>query len=115
VPHFEPELLGRACESVHLEALSLRYGPPCPWGGGGDVEGRWGDSQGGWGSRVHDPMLWARGHFPDVHSYFWVRRESVEATDRQLGSRVREVITPYVGMGSDFVQGCAVSRQPPFF
>ncbi len=79
------------------------------------MEGRWGDSQGGWGSRVHDPMLWARGHFHDVYSYFFVRWEGVEVADRQLGGRVREVITPYVGMGPDFVQDCAVSRQPPCF
>jgi hypothetical protein len=82
VPLFEPELLRRTCESVHLEVLSLRYGPPCPWGGGGGVVDPWGDSQGGWGGRVHDPMLWARGHFPDVHSYCLVPWESVEAADR---------------------------------
>ncbi len=115
MPRFEPELLERTSESVHLEVLSLRYGPPCPWGGGGDVEGRLGDSHGGWGSRVHDPMLWARGHFPDVHSYCLVRRESVKVTDRRLGGRISEVIPPDVGMGLDFVQGYAVARQPPCF
>jgi len=82
VPHFEPELLGRTRESVHLKSLNLRYGPPCPWGGGGDAEGRWKDSQGGWGSRVHDLMLWAGGYFPYVHSYFVIRRESFEVADR---------------------------------
>ena len=101
--HFDPELLGWTLEIVHLESLLLRYGPPCPWGGGEDVEGRWGDSQGGWSSRVHDPVLRAGGHFAYVHSYFTIRRKSVEAANCQLGCCVREVITPEVGVCPDFV------------
>ena len=102
MPHFEPELLRRTCESVHLEALSLWHGPPCPWGGGGGVVCRWGDSKGG-GCRVHDLMLLARGHFPEVHSYCLVPWESIKAADRQLGGPVSEVITSDVGMSPDFM------------
>ncbi len=108
--HFEPELVRRTRESVHLEVINLWYGPPCPWGGGGGVVCRWRDSQGGWGGRVHDLILGARGHFLEVHSYCLVSRESIKASDRQLGGRVSEVITSDVGMIPDFMQGCAVSR-----
>ncbi len=86
-----------------------------PLGGGGGVVCHCGYSQGGWGGRVQDPMLWARGQFPDVHSYCLVPRESIKAADRQLGGRVREVITSDVGMGPHFMQDCAVPRQPPCF
>ena len=113
MPRFEPELLGRTRESVHLEAL--RYGPPCPCVGGEYLAGRWGDSQRRWGNRVHDPMLWAGGYFSNVHANCFIWGESVEAADRHLGGRVRKVITPDVGMGPDFLQGCAVARQPPSF
>ena len=65
---------------------------------------------GGWGGHVHDPIMWARGHFPEVHSYCLVSRESIKASDCQLGGRVSEVITSDVGMSPDFMQGGVVPR-----
>ncbi len=112
--HFEPELLGRTHNSVDLEALRFRYGPQCPVGGGCEA-GRWGDSQRRWGDRAHDPMLWAGGHFTNVHAYCGMCGESVEAAYRHLGGRVRKIVTPDVGVGPDFMQGCAVARNPPSF
>ena len=40
--HFEPELLGWARKCVHLEALCLWDGPPCPRVEGRFYKSRWG-------------------------------------------------------------------------
>ncbi len=59
--------------------------------------------KGGWGDRVHDPILWAWSYFPNVYADGCVCGESVEVAYRHFGGSVRKIIASDVG-----IRVCAV-------
>ncbi len=63
--------------------------------------------------RVHDLVCRAWIDFTGVYPDFFVRGESVVASNCEFGGRVGEVVVPYVDMCPDFVQGRAVPLVPP--
>ncbi len=65
-------------------------------------------------NRVHDPVVWTRGNFPDVHSRRMRRRKCVKVCDGQLSCCVSEVVASDVDVAPQFVESSAEPRTSPF-